>query len=515
MLLSLAIGIGFVAPAQTVDPKDLLHPPADSWLTFHGDYSGRRHASLTGITPENVSMLQQAWRFQTGQPQQIKASPILAHGVLYVTTPDNIWAVDARTAKELWHYQNPPNNAFHIGHRGAAVYKDTVYLTTPDCHLIALNTKDGKVKWDVVIADSNKGYWSTNAPLIVGNHVLVGVSGDFDNLPGQLKSVDADTGKTQWVFYSTPPPGTKPSSDTEPDSGGATGGQMWTTGSYDPDLNLVYVGTGNPTPVLNGDARPGNNPWTCSIVALNPDTGKLVWGFQVSPHDTHDWDANEVPVLVDGNFNGQPRKMLMQASRNGYFFVLDRTNGKSLLTTPFATVNWAKGIDSEGRPIPDPAKYPSKAGVLVSPNESGATNFRPPSFDPTTGLFIVSAQDGYGIYFFKSEHGAYGWAGADYGVAGKAFLRAIDYQTGKIVWNHPIGDGAGTAGVLTTGTGLTFSGDVAGNVMALRTSDGTTLWHEKIGSIGNGPIAYELDGKQYIVVGGGGSLYAFALGKPR
>ena len=216
-------------------------------------------------------------------------------------------------------------------------------------------------------------------------------------------------------------------------------------------------------------------------------------------------------MLADADFNGQPRKLLMQASRNGYFFVLDRTNGKSLLTMPFATVNWSKGVDSEGHPIPDPAKYPSKDGVLVAPNESGATNFRPPSFDPKTGLFIVSAQDGYGIYFFKSEHGAYGWAGADYGVAGKGYLRAIDYQTGKIVWDHPIGDGAGTAGVLTTETGLTFSGDITGNVMAFRTSDGTTLWHESIGKMNNGPITYELDGKQYMVVAGGSSLYAFTL----
>ncbi|MGB6944490.1 MAG: acido-empty-quinoprotein group A, partial [Bryobacteraceae bacterium] len=479
---------------------------ADSWLTFHGAYSGERHTSLTQITPENVSQLQQVWRFDTHQNQQIKASPIVANGVIYITTPDNIWAMDARTARQLWHYQNPPNNAFHIGHRGAAIYKDTVYLTTPDCHLIALNAKDGKVKWNVVIADSNKGYWSTNAPLIVRNHVLVGVSGDFDNLPGQLKSIDADTGETQWIFYSTHPP-----DRNEPNSGGATGGQMWTTGTYDPSLNLVYVGTGNPTPVLNGEARPGDNPWTCSIVALNPDTGKLVWGFQVSPHDTHDWDANEVPVLVDANFNGAPRKLLMQASRNGYFFVLDRTKGKSLLTTPFATVNWAKGIDPQGRPIPNPAKFPQRSGVLVAPNETGATNFRPPSFDPQTGLFIVSAQDGYGIYFFKPEHGAYGWAGADYGVAGRAFLRAIDYHTGKIVWNHPIGDGAGTAGVLTTATGLTFSGDVSGNAMALRSSDGATLWHQSIQRIGNAPISYELDGRQYLVVGGGSSLYAFAL----
>ena len=488
----------------------LAYGQSDSWLTFHGDYSGRRHTSLGEITPENVAQLQQVWRFETRQNPQIKASPIVADGKLYITTPDNLWAVDTRTGAELWHYENPRNNAFHIGHRGAAIYKDTVYLTTPDCRLIALNAKDGKAKWNVVIADSNKGYWSSNAPLVVRNHVLVGVSGDFDNLPGQLKSIDADTGATQWIFYSTPPPGAK-----QPNSGGATGGQMWTTGTYDPSLNLVYVGTGNPTPVLNGAVRPGDNPWTCSIVALNPDTGKLVWGFQVSPHDTHDWDANEVPVLADANFNGQARKLLMQASRNGYFFVLDRTNGKSLLTRPFAFVNWAKGIDAQGRPIPNPAKFPSQSGVLVAPNESGATNFRPPSFDPQTGLFIVSAQDGYGIYFFKSGDGAYGWAGADYGVAGRAFLRAIDYQTGKIVWNHPIGEGAGTAGVLTTATGVTFSGDVSGNFLALRTSDGATLWRQSIGRIGNGPISFELDGRQILVVGGGSSLYAFALPKEK
>jgi alcohol dehydrogenase (cytochrome c) len=506
LITALIVTLATLAPAQTADSNTLRKPPADAWLTYHGEYNGQRHSRLAQITPDNVGRLERVWRFQTGQAQAIKASPILLDGVLYLTTPDNLWAVDARTGKERWHYQHPANNAFHIGHRGAAVYKDTVYLTTPDCHLIAFNARDGKVKWNVIIADSNKGYWSTNAPLVVGNHVLVGVSGDFDNVPGQLKSIDADTGKVQWIFYSTPPPGDKESS-----SGGATGGQMWTTGTYDPQLNLVYVGTGNPTPVLNGAARPGDNPWTCSIVALNPDTGKLVWGFQVSPHDTHDWDANEIPVLVDAPFNGQPRRMLMQASRNGYFFVLDRTSGKSLLTAPFATVNWATGIDALGRPIPNPAKEPARDGVLVAPNEAGATNFRPPSFDPATGLFIVSAQDGYGIYFFKPEHGGYGWAGADYNVAGKSFLRAIDYRTGKVVWEHPIGDGAGTAGVLTTETGLTFSGDNRNSVMALRTSDGATLWHQDIGRVQNAPITYRLDGKQYLLVGGGSSLDAFAL----
>jgi len=506
LIAALACGGVLIAQGHGLDPAALLKPPADSWPTYHGDYSGQRHSRLTQITPDNVHQITLAWAFQTNQTQQIKSTPILVNGVLYVTTPDNIWAIDARSARQLWRYTYPANEGFHIGHRGAAVYKDFVYLTTPDAHLVALDARTGKVRWDVVIADAKRGFWSTNAPLVVRNHVLVGVSGDFDNLPGTLKSVDAETGALQWTFYSTPPLGTPDSR-----SGGATGGQMWMTGTYDPDLNLVFVGTGNPTPVLNGPVRPGDNPWTCSIVALDPDTGKLAWGFQASPHDTHDWDAAEVPVLVDGTFNGAPRKMVMQASRNGYFFVLDRTNGKNLLTTPFATVNWAKGIDKDGRPIPDPAKEPSRDGVLIAPNESGATNYRSPSFDPRTGLLIVSAQDAYGIYFFKPEHGAYGWAGADYNVSGKGVLRAIDYQTGKIRWNHDLGDGPSAAGVLTTESGVTFTGDVTGNALALRTSDGTTLWHAGIGRVGNSPITYELDGRQYMLIGGGSSLYSWAL----
>jgi alcohol dehydrogenase (cytochrome c) len=216
-------------------------------------------------------------------------------------------------------------------------------------------------------------------------------------------------------------------------------------------------------------------------------------------------------VLVDGDFKGKPRKMLMQAARNGYFFVLDRTNGKNLLTVPFATVNWSKGIDRNGRPIPDAAKEPARDGRLVAPNERGATNYRSPSFDATTGLFIVSAQDGFGIYFFKPEHGEYGWAGADYNVAGRGYLRAMDYQTGKVQWSHPLGDGASAAGVLTTDAGITFTGDVPGNFIALRTRDGTVLWQSAIGRVGNSPITYQLDGRQYVMVGGGSSLYVFGL----
>jgi alcohol dehydrogenase (cytochrome c) len=287
------------------------------------------------------------------------------------------------------------------------------------------------------------------------------------------------------------------------------------TGTYDPELDLLYVGTGNPTPVLNGAVRPGDNKWTCSIVALDPGTGELAWGFQVSPHDTHDWDAAEVPVLVDAQIDGVDRKLVLQASRNGYYVVLDRVTGENLLTTPFAAVNWSLGIDDKGQPIPNPAKEPARDGRLVAPDELGATNYRSPSFDPETGLLIVSAADAYGIYFFKPEHGEYGWAGADFGLHSRGELRALDFATGEVRWRHDLHGGAGAAGVLTTASGLTFTGDSALSALALRTSDGTTLWHAGIGRVGNAPVTYELDGRQYVLIGGGSALYAFALPEPR
>ena len=285
----------------------------------------------------------------------------------------------------------------------------------------------------------------------------------------------------------------------------------WMTGTYDPELNLTYWGTGNPTPVLTGATRPGDNLYTCSIIALNPDTGKLAWAFQVSPHDTHDWDAVEIPVLVDGNFRGQPKKMLMQTSRNGYFFVLDRTNGKSLLTVPYGPVNWATGIDKEGRPIPNPEKEPAPDGRLIAPDEGGLTNYRSPSVDTKRGLFIVSAHPSWSIYFSKPADGAYGWSGADYGVWGTGQIDAIDYQTGKIRWTHDLGDEAGS-GVLTTDSGLTFTGDSRGNFLALDTSDGKTLWHAGSGAqIAGSPLTYQLDGRQYVVTSSGSVMFAWAL----
>jgi alcohol dehydrogenase (cytochrome c) len=510
------VALGAAAHGQTraadVEPGSvsLLRPPKDSWPTYHGDYSGRRHSALTQITPANVHTLGLQWAFQTNQAQQVKSTPIVVDGIVYLTAPDNLWAIDARSGRQIWRYQHPPNDAFHIGHRGVAVHDRSVYLTTPDAHLLAFDRFSGELLWNVEVADAARGFWSTNAPLVIREHVIVGVSGDFDNLPGTLRAFDATTGAARWTFYSTPPAGTH-----DELAGGATGGQMWMTGTYDPELDLLYVGTGNPTPVLNGAVRPGDNKWTCSIVALDPDTGELKWGFQVSPHDTHDWDAAEVPVLVDAKIDGVDRKLLLQASRNGYYVVLDRTNGENLLTKPFAAVNWSLGVDEKGQPIPNPAKEPARDGRLVAPDELGATNYRSPSFDPATGLLIVSAADAYGIYFFKPEHGEYGWAGADYGIHGRGELRALDFATGEVRWRHDLFGGAGAAGVLTTASGLTFTGDSANSALALRTSDGTTLWHVGLGRVGNGPVTYELDGRQYLLIGGGSALYAFALPEPR
>ncbi len=501
-LLFLALSAA-AAHAAGVDDATLLNPPADTWPLYHGDYSGKRHSNLTQITPQNVGDLGLAWIFQTNQTQAIKSTPLVVDGIMYFTVPDHVWAIDARSGQQIWHYTYPQNKGFLIGQRGVAMYKDWIFYVSRDAHLVSLNAKDGTVRWNVVIADSAKGYWSTLAPLVVHGHVIVGVSGDFDNLRGFLRAIDPETGKTQWEWYSTPPAGTPNAS---------TGGMTWITGTHDPTLNLLYWGTGNPTPVLTASTRPGDDLYTCSIVALDPDTGKLAWAFQPSPHDTHDWDAVETPVLVDGTFGGQPRKMLMQTSRNGYFFVLDRTTGASLLTVPYGPVNWALGVDKDGRPIPNPAKEPAPDGRLIAPDESGLTNYRAPSFDPKTGLFIVDSHPSYSIYFAKSADGTYGWAGADYGLWGTGVLEAIDYQTGKIRWSHEVGSGTPGAGVLTTDSGLTFTGDASNNVLALDTATGKTLWHAGEGSrMQSSPMTFQLDGRQYVVTSAGGVLFVWAL----
>ena len=501
-----------VAGAQGLDAAALLKPATDTWPTYNGDYSGRRFSTLEQINAGNVGSLAPAWIFQS-HGLTLKSTPLEVNGILYFTSPDNVWAIDARYGHRIWHYQRH-SEGDHIGHRGLAMYKDWLYFTTPDAHMISLDARDGKVRWDIELADVKLGYFATMAPLIVRDHVVVGVSGDIMDIRGFLESVDPETGKLQWRWYTEPDPG-EPGSETWPKDTDALlhgGGMTWMTGTYDPELNLVYWGTGNPNPVLAGEERPGDNLYTCSIVALNADTGKLVWYFQPSPHDTHDWDAVETPVLFDADFQGKRRKLLAQASRNGFFFLLDRTNGEHLVTAPFIDQTWASGVDSRGRPIRKPESDPSPDGTLVEPATDGSTNWMAPSFDPQTNLFYVNARRVFSIYYRTASGKPEGWGGRDRVLWANSTLRALDYRTGRVVWNHELGDDESIAGILTTAGHLLFSADNGSNLLALDPATGKTLWHFNLGgSLTGSPMTYQLDGRQYVLFAVHDVLCAFAL----
>jgi len=498
--------------AQGLDPAALLKPATNTWPTYNGDYSGRRFSPLDQINATNISSLTLAWIFPV-HIAEIKSTPLEVNGVLYFTTPDNVWAVDARFGREVWHYQRK-SEGDHIGNRGLGMYKNWLYFTTPDAHMICLDAKDGTVRWNVELADPKLGYFATMAPLVVRNHVIAGVSGDVTDVRGFLESLDPDTGAIQWRWYTEPDAG-QPGSETWPKDSDALlhgGGMTWMTGTYDPELNLLYWGTGNPNPVLVGEGREGDNLYTCSIVALNPDTGKLVWYFQPSPHDVHDWDAVETPVLFDAQFQGKPRKLLAQASRNSFFFVLDRTNGQHLVTAPFIDQTWASGVDSRGRPIAKPEAAPSPDGVLVEPSSDGGTNWMAPSFDPQTGLFYVNSRRIFSVFYRTTEGKAEGWGGRDRNLWANSTLRALDYKTGKVVWNHELGRGSTIAGILTTAGHLLFTADNSGNLLALDPAAGKTLWHLNVGGeLVASPMTYQLDGRQYLIVPVQDILYAFAL----
>ena len=511
LIFVLALCASFAA-AQGLEPTALLKPPTDTWPTYNGDYSGARFSTLDQINAGNIHSLTLAWVFQT-HGTAIKSTPLEVNGILYFSVPDNVWAVDARFGRTIWHYERK-SEGDHIGHRGLAMYKNWLYFTTPDAHLVCLDAKDGMVRWIVELADPKLEYFSTMAPLVIHDHVIVGVSGDVTDVPGFLESVDPETGKIQWRWNTEPDPG-QPGSETWPKDSDAIlhgGGMTWMTGTYDPDLNLLYWGTGNPNPVLAGEGRPGDNLYTCSIVALNPDTGKLAWYFQPSPHDVHDWDAVETPVLFDAEFKGKRRKLLGQASRNGFFFVLDRTNGEHLVTAPFIDQTWASGVDSRGRPIAKPEATPSSDGALVEPGSDGSTNWMAPSFDPQTGLFYVNCRRLFSIYYKTVAGKPEGWGGRDRNLWANSTLRALDYRTGKVMWNHELGDGESLAGILTTAGHLLFSADNSGNLLALDPTSGKTLWHLNAGGrMQASPMTYEFDRRQYLIVAVQDILYAFAL----
>ena len=516
--------------------------PTDSWPTYHGDFSGRRFSTLKQITTTNVKSLALAWAYRlnvsragaivggegpdqlpAGVPatMTIKSTPLMRNGILYFSVPDHVWAIDARTGREVWHYAWKTRGGDHIGNRGVGIFNTWLYFLTPDNYFVSLDVATGRERWHHEIASMKREYFSTTAPITIGRHVIVGVGGDALDIPGFLESRDPENGEVIWRWNTTPRPG-QPGAETWPDEYAMSsgGGMPWLPGTYDADLNLYYFGTGNPNPVLTGQSREGDNLWTCSIVALNPDTGKMVWAYQVTPHDTHDWDAAQTPVLIDGTINGRPRKLVAQASRNGYFIVLDRTNGEHILTSKMIdSANWVQSINAKGQPIRNPKKDAIVAGALVSPNTSGATNWPPPSFSPDTGLFYVGTTQTFSIlYLTDTDKRPQGWAAAErnMGNIGSA-LKAIDYQTGKVRWSRPLaitatGSMGGAMGLLSTAGGLVFGNDGGGNFVSYDAQTGTPLWHAGLGvNTSNGPETFLLDGKQFIVVGAGDTLYAFSL----
>lgn len=525
----LALLVAPVLGQGVVELSALTKPTADSWPMYNGDYSGRRFSELTTVNSRNAGSLSLRWtqRVTASGPAGgggttaavIKGTPVVVNGVLYVTVPDHVWALDARTGRELWHTTSPSKGGWHIGNRGVAVLGNSVYVSTPDCNLLALDNKTGKEKWRTSICDLDQFYYASAAPLIVKSHVIVGVSGDDLDMPGYIESHDSETGALQWRWYTHPEPGT-PEAKSWPSVEAMLhgGGMTWGSTTYDPQLNLLYFGTGNPQPVINGRKRQGDNLYTESIVALNPDTGKLAWYFQASPHDTHDWDATQTPVLFDGTIGGQPRKLLAQASRNGWFFVLDRETGRNISSTPYVKINWANRVDAKGQPVPDARKEPREDGVLVSPNQGGAQNWPPPSYSPSTGLFYVNATRGFSVYYLypnEDDDKPQGWAGNDRGGWSESMLLALDYKTGAVRWRFAWdGSPSSRSGVLSTAGNLVFAGDSANNFAAFDAGKGVPLWHAGLqSSITNGPITYQLDGIQYIVVAANDTLYAFGGGR--
>jgi alcohol dehydrogenase (cytochrome c) len=501
LVLATALALAAAAYAQT---------DAD-WPSLNGDASGRRFSPLRQIDTKNVSSLAEAWHYKPGTAV-IKGTPVVVKGVMYVTLVDNIWAVDARTGRELWHFHRA-GNGDRIANRGVAVYRDKVYFGTPDAFLVCLKAATGEKLWETPMADVNFGYYMSMPPLVVKGKLIVGISGDAGDVTGFLKAVDPETGKVLWTWTSVPKWGEK-GSETWPSEEALRhgGGTTWVQGSYDPELNLIYWGTGNPHPVLNGRDRVGSNLYTCSIVALNADTGKLVWYFQPSPHDTTDRDATESVVLIDGMYRGKARKMLAQASRNGYYFLLDRATGEHLLTASFGPENWSLGLNPRGEPIPNPKKDPSPDGTLF---RTSGTNWWAPSFDPETGLFYVNANRGVWSLEYLTNGAVQGGLDDHQGgretalSPGDPALLALDYRTGEIRWKLGYGN---PAGILTTAGGLVFTSN-SGYLVALDAATGKTLWKVNAGgAAANAPVTWVAGGRQYVAMAVRDTIYAFALG---
>jgi alcohol dehydrogenase (cytochrome c) len=539
------------APQPLVPPASLYQPLGADWASYAGDYTNQRFSRLTQIDRNTVKQLTLAWvtrvnaavpGLNAGAPAprpggtpviiggegkgdfpvgaaSMKGTVLEANGILYATSPDHAWAIDGRDGRELWHYYWKTRGGTHLTSRGSAIWNDTFLFLTPDNYLVALEARSGKELWHVPIADFNQQYFTTSAPVVIGDHVLVGTGNDSD-APGFLQSYDPRTGKRNWIFYAVPMNPGDPGLDTWPslDAARHGGGHTWIPGAYDPETDLYIMGTANPSPAYTGVARPGDNLFTCSLVAVKVSTGKMAWYYQTSPHDTHDWDSAQPPILFDAVIDGKPRKLVSTAARNGYFFTLDRVTGELITSRQFGkTTNWAKGLRKTGQPERDPLKDAQVAGALVSPTEDGVVNQYPPAFNPDLGLFYVGESNGFNLLYLTDPdpRGSMGLGGkrrAVFGFESNA-IQAIDPLTGKAKWRHewPHGGSQSTGGLLATKTGLLFAGDGNGNFVALDGANGEPLWHTRIGNIDKAPQTYEIDGRQYVLVGVGDTLYSFVL----
>ena len=519
---------GPVSARIDVDARDLLAKPVGAnWTSYNGDYTGQRYSSLSQINRDNVGRLGAQWVFHSRNSQRLEVTPVVINGVMYVTSANDAYALDARTGRMLWSHTRPITqgliedaSAHH--NRGVAVWHSRVYMETDDAHLLCLDARSGNLIWDVTFGDikENPANGATSAPLIVNGKVIVAPSGGDAGVRGRIEAFDAETGKLVWNFWTIPGPGeanfgTWGKSDIWKHGGAAA----WMPGTYDPETNTLFWGTGNAGPDFEGSERPGDNLYSACVLALDPDNGKLKWYFQFTPHELYDFDAVETPVLIDGSYKGENRKLLVEANRNGFVYVLDRTNGKYLGATLFEpSVNWAKGIDAQGRPITT-GIIPTPGGTKVCPGIVGATNWFSPSYNPHTHLFyFLSLRDcniGHATPqpFVKGE--SYYNTGVERipGEEGKKTFVAFDVDTGKIAWRYPqAGRGNSWGGTMSTAGGLVFFGDDAESFEAIDARDGKPLWHFNTGQeMHASPMSYAVDGQQYVAIAAGSDIFSFAL----
>jgi alcohol dehydrogenase (cytochrome c) len=523
-------------PLLPVIPAGVLHVTSgdltprqlrDNWTSYNGDMTGRRFSSLTQITPANAHRLVAQWVFHPRTVSPLEVTPVVAAGIMFVTSANDAYALDAQTGKLLWHHARAitpglVDDASMHHNRGVAALGDRVYMETDNAHLLCLDARSGNLLREVAYAPAdNPNYGATSAPLIVKNNVIVGSSGGDDGVRGFIAAFDAASGKENWRFWTIPGPGEKGSESWPGDMVDHGGGAAWMRGTYDPDLNTLYWGTGNPSPDYDGSQRPGDDLYTSCLLALDPDTGRLKWYFQFTPHNLFDYDAAETPVLVDAHFGGRRRKLVVTANRNGFLYLLDRTDGQFLLATQFAgLLNWAKGIDSSGRPI-SAGLIPDEKGVEVCPADGGATNWYAPSYDPRTRLFYFRSLDACAVFRAKSEafepgHNWYSTGTSRTGQPRRQQINAVSLDTLSFAWRDTLpGKYKGWSGLVSTASGLIAYGDDDQNFVVASAATGKPLWHFNVGQlIHASPMTYSVHGRQYFSIAAGSDVFSFALTGP-